>query len=115
MNAYQAECKRLRALTQQQFEDEVFERVMAAIDFGALYGVEQELWSALPMRDPSLEKDDMATLDKVCDASKAMIEQLVVRAMSDVRRYIRFGPPSEEEAADCDLCRQLRDEHLREA
>ena len=113
MNAYDKEAARVRALSQEDFEDEVFERVIATIDLDALFGVEQELWSDLPMRDASLEGDDHETIDRLGDAAKALIERLVVRAMSDERRYVNHGPPSEADAADCELCRQLREDYLR--
>ena len=113
MNAYDKEAARLRAMSQADFEDEIFERVIATIDLDALFGVEQELWSALPMRDANLDRDDVETIERVSDASKALIERLVARVMSDERRYVNHhGVPSEEDAADCELCRQLREEHL---
>jgi hypothetical protein len=114
VNAYEAERARLRALPADDFDDEIYELVIATLDLDALYRVEQELWTALPMRDPSLDGDDLETVDRLCEASKVMIDRLVVRVLSDERRYVNHDPdpPSEAEAADCVLCRELRDAHL---
>jgi hypothetical protein len=113
VTAYDQEAARVRAMSQEDFEDEFYERVIATIDLDALFNIEQELWSSLPMRDASLDGDDLETIDRVGDISKALVERLVVRAMSDERRYVNHRPPSEGDGTDCELCRQLREDYLR--
>ena len=111
--AYDAEVARLRAMSVDEFEDDVYERVLAGIDLDALFRVEQELWTELAMRDPTLEADDDATVSRMCAAARTTVDRMVVRALSDERRYIHWGPPSEEMAADCPCCRMLRDDDLK--
>ena len=80
--------------------EQVYEHVLDAIDFSALYHLEQLLWSLLE------EGPDDTT-------SKDLITAALARAGNDERRYCSDVPPGitkeEEKAAafddDCPLCR----------
>lgn len=89
-----------RPVDRAALAEQVYEHVIDAIDFTALYQLEQMLWSLLDERP-----DDRTSQQLITDA--------LSRVASDERRYCSFVPPgitkAEEKAAtyddDCPLCR----------
>ena len=95
--------------------EQLYGHVVECIDFDALFGLEQMLWSLV-------EKAGLGKLDDEGDLSKAMIRRCLVRAAFDPNTAftdVPFGITKEEAKAanfdpECPFCR-YEDEQARTA
>jgi hypothetical protein len=104
MNAAETETGKTRALAvraHRELAERVYGHVIEAIDFKALFNIEQMLWCLLP-------GDEEGTL------AQELVTDALIRAATSPDRACDFGPPpgitkAEAKAAafdpDCPLCR----------